>query len=189
MANVRTFVCFEIPKDVTHSLRDLIHYLKTFGRGVRWVRHDGIHLTLKFLGDVDEAQISKIETELENIVSKFQPISVSIAGQGAFPNFQRPRVFWVGLNEPTGSVQTIQQNIEDALVSLGFEKENRRFSPHLTLGRVRFNDPSIDKISKELQRIKIEEHNFFVNEIILMKSDLQAGGAIYTPLKKIKLGS
>ena len=189
MATARTFVCFEIPQNVMHNLRDLIHYLKTFGRGVRWVRHDGIHLTLKFLGEVEESHIENIIAELEQIALKYRPFSVTLSGKGAFPNFQRPKVFWVGIKEPSGSIENIQQDIENALVPIGFEKESRRFSPHLTLGRIKFKDPTVEKISVELQRMKIEENEFLVKELVLMKSDLQLEGALYTPLKKIKLGA
>lgn len=189
MATIRAFICFEIPKEVSYSLRNLIHNLKTCGRGVRWVGHNGIHLTLKFLGEVEEQQIAETESKLEHIASNFHPFSISISGPGVFPNIKKPRIFWVGLDEPTEYIQRIQQDIEKTLVPLGFEEEKRRFSPHLTLGRVKFNGPTIEKIARELLRTTIKKQKFSVNELVLMKSDLQPGGAHYTPIKKIKLGT
>lgn len=187
MESIRTFICFELPEEVRHHLRDLIIYLKTFGRGVRWVRHDGIHLTLKFLGSVEGNRIEEIAREVQAVSSSYQPFSIKLAGKGAFPNFNRPRVFWVGIDEPTGTIAAIQSDIEDRLATLGFKKEERKFSPHLTLGRVKFDDPSVRKIAGELQRMKMDQLEFSANEIVIMKSDLQPNGAVYTPLEKIPL--
>ena len=187
MAKIRTFICFELPKDVTIKLRDLILYLKTFGRGVRWVRHDGIHITLKFLGDVEETQIDRIAERLRTIANDFAPFSLTITGKGAFPNFRRPRTFWLGLSAPENTILSIQERIEEALEQEGFERDNRRFTPHLTLGRVKFPDRTISKIAAELERMKVEEIEFDIREIVLMKSDLQPTGAVYTPLHKIEL--
>ena len=187
MEKIRVFICFELPTEVSHSVRDLIHYLKTFGRGVRWVHHDGIHLTLKFLGEIDSQRIKDVAAVVEKVAKNYAPFALKLAGKGAFPDFKRPRVFWIGIRETADTIHRIQQDLENELETVGFPKDKRQFSPHLTLGRVKFNDPTVHKIALELERMHVEEIEFSMDHIVIMKSDLHPNGAIYTPLRKIKM--
>lgn len=187
METIRIFICFELSKDVTNSLRDLIHYLKTFGRGVRWVRHDGIHLTLKFIGEIEASKLDDIEAVVEKVVKNYKPFKIKLAGKGAFPNLKRPKVFWIGISDMENTIKKIQVELEDAFEKEGFPREERGFSPHLTLGRVKFQDPTVSKISLEMERMTVEEIEFTLNEVVIMQSDLQPNGAMYTPLRKIKI--
>lgn len=189
MEKMRVFICFELSKEVTNSLRDLIHYLKTFGRGVRWVRHDGIHLTLKFIGEIETSQLDEIASAIEKVIKNYKPFKIKLAGKGAFPNFNRPKVFWIGISEVENTIRQIQGDIESALEELGYPREERGFSPHLTLGRVKFQDPTVNKIALELERMKIDEIEFTLSEVVIMQSDLQPNGALYTPLRKIEIPS
>lgn len=189
MEKIRVFICFELSKEVTNSLRDLIHYLKTFGRGVRWVRHDGVHLTLKFIGEIELSQLDEIAAAIEKVIKNYRPFKIKLSGKGAFPNLKRPKVFWIGISEVENTIRQIQEDIETALEKIGYPREERGFSPHLTLGRVKFQDPTVNKISLELERMKVDEIEFTVNEVVIMQSDLQPNGALYSPVRKIKIPS
>ncbi|MBN2413803.1 RNA 2',3'-cyclic phosphodiesterase [candidate division KSB1 bacterium] len=186
MPDIRTFICFEIPVPIKERIVKLQNELRSLGRGVRWVNPDGIHLTLKFLGDVQEKDIVKIAEAVKTSVNGFMPVKIKIANTGAFPNFKRPRVIWIGVEEPTGQLVEIHRVIEQELEKLEYEKENRNFSPHLTLGRIKSSD-GIEKITNKLSNREINFGEFTAVEIIIMKSELKPSGAVYTPLFKIEL--
>ncbi len=186
MTDIRTFICFEIPVSVKEQIVKLQNELKSFGRGVRWINPDGIHLTLKFLGDVPEENIDNIAEAVKSAVKGITPVTIKIANAGSFPNFKRPRVLWIGVEETTGQLGKIHDLIEHELEKLGYDKENRKFSPHLTLGRVKSSE-GIEKISNELANTEINFGEFTAAEIIIMKSDLKQSGAVYTSLFKLKL--
>jgi len=184
MALIRAFICIELDREIAIKIRDYQYYIKTFGRGVRWVKPEGIHLTLKFLGDVEEANIASIAERLKAIAQDFAPFKIKLAGSGAFPNFKRPRIYWIGVEESTGALEKLHDLIDSELEKEGFERERRKFSPHLTLGRIKFIQ-EVEKISTELQRTNFEDEEFLSREIVIMKSELQPGGAVYAPLFKI----
>ena len=186
MEKIRTFICIEIPADILSTFGSLQNSLKSLGRGVRWTRTEGIHLTLKFLGDVEGERIKDISEALVQAKEGVEPFTVLIKGQGAFPNLKQPRVFWIGVEDSTKSLWRLQERIENSLLTVGFKKEERRYSPHLTLGRVKERE-NVDLITDRFQKEQIEESEFTVKEIVIMKSELKSSGAVYTPLQKIKL--
>lgn len=186
MAKVRTFICFNLPREVKENLAQLQTDLKKRGRGVRWARPEGMHLTLKFLGDVDEGKIPEIADAVRKAVADRPVFQVEIAGAGGFPNLHRPRVYWVGVHETSGALEALQARIENELARLGFPKEKRKFSPHLTLGRVKFND-GLKAISEILDNKVLPPMTFTANEIIVMKSQLSPQGSTYTPLAILPL--
>ncbi len=156
------------------------------GSGVSWSRPEGIHLTLKFLGDVEETQVASIAESVRIAAQACAPFSLQVDGTGAFPDFRRPRVYWVGVKEPTGTLTELQTRIETELAKLGFAKEKRAFSAHLTLGRVKSTE-KIGRISTQLQQETPQFGEFITNEITVMQSQLQPSGAVYTPLQRIPL--
>jgi len=188
MANIRTFICIPLPKEIIIQLRDYQIFLKTFGRGVRWVRPAGMHITLKFIGDIEESQVEEIEDKIKIVAKDFSPFDVTIKGTGAFPYLERPKVFWLGIEEPTHSLEKMHDQVQMELAKIGYPREERSFSPHLTMGRVKFSDKTIPKIASALERKPIEECSFTANEIVLMKSDLESTGAIYTPISAFPFG-
>lgn len=186
MAEIRTFICFELPKDVKKVILELQNRLRTFGKGVAWSRIDGVHLTLKFLGNVEQERIESIAAAVARACNGGAPLDMTLAQAGAFPNVKHPRVYWLGVNEPTGRLLTLQQNIESALAEFDFPKDERPFSPHLTLGRVKHLDEP-EKIARALSMYQPPAVSFTVDEVVVMKSELQQAGAEYTPLHRIKL--
>jgi 2'-5' RNA ligase len=186
MAQIRTFICFELPGFIKTELQRVQNALKPISKSVRWSHVDGIHLTLKFLGDVDEEILDDIHNAVKKAAEKSEPFQIDISGVGAFPNFNRPNVYWIGVKESSGALLSIQQKIENELEQIGFAKERRPFSPHLTIGRVKSQE-GLKEISKTLQNAKLPSMTFVAAEILVMKSVLQPGGARYTPLSVIKL--
>lgn len=185
---IRTFICIEIPAPIKEKLTSLQNTLKSLGHGVSWTRTDGMHLTLKFLGDVDSTQIDIIADAVQRATIGMSPFFISIVGAGGFPNLHKPRVLWVGVEQRHGVVVEMQQKIEEELTKVGIPKEERKFSPHLTLGRVKIFQ-GVDGICNRLKELSFAEETFQVSEIVVMRSDLKSDGAVYTPLKTIELKS
>ncbi len=186
MAKLRTFICFELPSRITSAISELEDNLRPLSRGVRWSRPEGIHLTLKFLGDVEESQIDAIALAVQEACENIPAFDIFLEGAGAFPNARQPRVFWLGVKEPSGRLESVQRDIENALEPLGFAREKRAFSPHLTLGRVKFPD-HLDRVSQYLEEHALNSLSFRADTVVLMKSTLKPQGAVYTPLFTIHL--
>ncbi|MBC7188086.1 MAG: RNA 2',3'-cyclic phosphodiesterase [Calditrichaeota bacterium] len=188
MAKIRTFIAIDIPAAQKEQIAQLQATLRRVGGRISWTRPEGIHLTLKFLGDVDQAQIPAVAEAVARASRQVAPFEVSIAGVGAFPNFRQPRVLWVGIEEPTGRLKTLARAIEEELRPLGFPPEGRDFSPHLTLGRVK--DPrGVESVVRALQQANFAAGTFVAHEVRVMKSDLKPTGAEYTALHHIALSS
>lgn len=188
MAKIRTFIAIDIPAAQREQIAQLQATLRRVGGRISWTRPEGIHLTLKFLGDVDQAQIPAVAEAVTRASRQVAPFEVGIAGVGAFPNFRQPRVLWVGIEEPTGRLKALARAIEEELRPLGFPPEVRDFSPHLTLGRVK--DPrGVESVVRALQQANFAGGTFVANEVRVMKSDLKPTGAEYTALHHIALSS
>lgn len=186
MVLLRAFIASELPTPLQDAIQTSTAGLrKTLGNElVRWVPSDNIHLTFKFLGDVSPSSLDLIKQMLVTEASQVQPFEVQIEGLGSYPNSRRPRVLWVGLNAPAALV-ALQHSIEAAAARLGFETEEREYSPHLTIGRVRQNISASEqqKIRTALEDTQIGNLGAAqVDEILLFKSDLQPTGSLYTKL-------
>lgn len=193
MDAIRTFIAIGLPPDLRTKLGNIVQQLQEqcLARGgesarkaVRWVLPDNIHLTLKFLGEVSEANMQALARLLKVEVLRYQPFSIQISGVGTFPNIRRPRVIWAGSEAPP-ALAALQHSIEVETRALGYPTEERDFSPHLTLGRVSQNasPAEIAAISQAIAGMKIGPiGTVFVNQIQLIRSDLHPGGAVYTPL-------
>lgn len=186
MSTLRIFIAIELPAVIRTALSDLQQQLRPLGRGVSWTRPEGIHLTLKFLGDVESGRIEAIAQAVERACHGTAAFGMTVAGVGGFPNLTRPRVLWVGIEESTGRLKTIQEQIETELSALGYPREQRRFSPHLTLGRVKSPD-TLQPLCAEMQKRGFAPIPFAAGSIVIMRSELKPDGALYTPLKRIEL--
>ena len=187
MSKIRTFIAIEIPTEIQDKIGELQNSLKGIGGRISWTKPGNIHLTLKFLGDTDEKIIDEIATELQQAVQKIEGFNISFQGTGVFPNFKRPRVIWVAAKSEGDQLEELAAQIEDCMKNFGYEKENRRFSAHLTLGRVK-DTKGIEPIMEKLRSYEeFVAGNFSVKEFYLIKSELHPAGSIYTPLKKIDL--
>jgi 2'-5' RNA ligase len=182
---IRCFVAIEIDDAVRKELSSLIEELKPSGRGIRWVRPENLHLTLKFLGEVSEERIPEIEKALNKVAAQLEHFTLRIKGTGTFPEKKRPRVVWAGV-ESSGQLFQLQKAIEKALSELGFKEEEREFTGHITLGRVKGSpDQLVAKVTVQglipgLLRFKEKEFGIInVREFVLMKSELRPDGARY----------
>jgi 2'-5' RNA ligase len=192
MEKIRTFIAIELDESIKDGLTRLQERLKGKApRGsVRWVRSEGIHLTLKFLGDVPADQIGEITEALQESCQSFAPFSLSCGGLGCFPNLKRPRVVWVGVQEETGTLAQLQKAIEKNVAPLGYPPEKRKFSPHLTLGRVqrRVSPGDLRRLGELVGASEIGTlGQMKVHSVNLMRSDLRPSGAVYTQLAEVEL--
>lgn len=187
MSKIRAFIAIEIPGEIRTKISELQSSLKRLGGRISWTKPKNIHLTLKFLGDTDESLIDEIAEELKKMAASFSQFQIHVNGIGAFPNFKRPRVIWVGTNSENENLSKIAFEIENRMEKLDFKKETRKFSGHLTLGRIK--DPTgIQPIIDRLQQNKdFHAGSFPVKELFLIKSQLHPTGSIYTILKKVNL--
>ena len=181
---IRSFICVSIPSQVRHSVADVQQELRAVCRDVKWVRPESMHITLKFLGDVEQDRIQALKLSLERAVSSSSPFLMSLDGLGRFPKSGRARVIWAGIRQGAVILKTLAQSVDEACVSLGFEREKRPFSPHLTLGRVRRG--ALIDAERCLQNNDFTSGSFEVREMQLMKSDLLPSGARYTVIHSIK---
>ncbi len=159
---------------------------------IRWVRPGGIHLTLKFLGNVSHERVDQVKETLHEVVARYRVFTIAVGEFGCFPNTTRPRVLWVGIEEPSGTLTGLQASLEGSFTKLGFEAENRAFHPHLTLGRVKRGTIRSDmrSLSETLGNVRIGHlGSLEVDTIHLMRSELKPSGAIYTKLASAKLKS
>lgn len=181
---IRCFIAIELPAQIRQKLDDYLRPLKNEFSFVRWVRVEGIHLTLKFLGEISAKQAADIQNTLSLVKFDLPRFKIRIEGSGAFPNQKHPRVIWLGLKQDAENpLYKLQKIIDNELHQIGFEKEKRRFSPHLTLGRLKFNQDT-QPLFKYLNHHPFPPVEFNVDAFTLIRSKLKPDGAIYTSLKK-----
>ena len=185
--DLRLFIAVPVIPKLRRKFFNLVNQLKTTGADVKWVSEDNFHITLKFLGDTPEDKVGILIETLERTLSDFEPFRMKFYGTGVFPSMKRPKVIWVGLGDAHREISSMAQSVEDALESLGFEKESRPFKSHLTVGRVRSARGTADLI-KQMERLKdYDGGNMKLEEIHLMKSELTGSGPIYTVLHTFPL--
>ncbi|MBI5194612.1 MAG: RNA 2',3'-cyclic phosphodiesterase [Nitrospirae bacterium] len=202
---MRCFISIAIPEDIKKKMSAIQERMKRSGADVSWTKPDGMHLTLKFLGEIEEKRVAKIETAMNIACAGITPFSLQVSGIGVFPppppipplnkggvggvvsRGRHPRVMWIGLNENGNNLIKIQRGIEYQLEEIGFPAEKRRFSPHITLGRVRSNR-NLSQLSAIMDGDRNTEiGGFSVSAVHLIKSDLRPEGALYTELYLLQL--
>lgn len=191
MEKIRAFIAIDLPDPVKDSLSSLEDRLRPAEHPyVKWADPQGIHLTLKFLGNIAADQVPRIIEAITLVSQGLSPIELQIGGLGAFPNLQRPRVIWVAVTGEVERLITLQRGMDQALAPLGFPREGRPFTPHLTLGRLRERASPMERNSIGKLVIATESESsptMEVNQISLMRSTLTPSGAIYSRLASIEL--
>ncbi|HSJ55136.1 MAG TPA: RNA 2',3'-cyclic phosphodiesterase [Anaerolineae bacterium] len=193
MATLRTFIAVDLSAELRAGLGELQDRLRgeVGSRSVRWVQPQGIHLTLKFLGDTPQGQVDEVQSALARAAAAVEPFTISAGGVGCFPNARQPRVVWVGLEEVTGALLRLRNAVEAEVAPLGFPTEKRAFQPHLTLGRVQ-RDASPGDVRRVGQVVAATTTGSLgemaVSEVSYIKSDLRPAGAVYTTLLEAPLG-
>jgi 2'-5' RNA ligase len=182
---IRTFIAFDIiPSEaLTEVIQTIMHKLRN--ERITWVQPGTLHVTLKFLGDTGEQQIPLIKQSLAKSVLSCNPFRIMLEGIGVFKNIHDPRVLWMGCRTEK-SLADLRDKIDLALNMLGYEKEARAFSPHITLGRIKLMRQTnhLSEIIAAFKEKVFQESQ--INEIIFYESRLSANGAVYTPIEKFK---
>ena len=184
---VRAFIAFPLPGDVRSHLRRVQAELKKQDWAVKWVQPEHIHLTLKFLGDVPETEISAIRQAMEAAADGFEAVRLSASGLGAFPGVKRPRVIWCGVSGDLEALKALHERLEAELGALGIEKEGRAFKGHLTLGRVKGRVPPEDLVDAVTRHGHTESRIFSGDCLHLFQSRLKPGGPEYRELACVRL--
>jgi 2'-5' RNA ligase len=186
-ALLRAFVAVEISGEVRAALEAVQSHLKQRRLRARWVRPGGMHLTLKFLGDIPAGQVAGVADALQAAARGHAAFSLTAAGVGVFPGLRRPRVIWAGLSGGTGRLSDLQRSVEERLAALGFPREDRPFHAHLTIGRCSEAVAS-DLMAEALNSFAAKGFGEFdVREIVLFQSTLEPAGPVYTALARVRL--
>jgi len=188
--SLRLFVAIELPGEVREALGRLQHELQRRGlEKLRWVRPEGIHLTLKFLGETPEEKVPALEKALVNAVQGIDAHDLALGKLGTFGG-SRPRVLWVDLTGDVEAVRDLQERTEMALNQLGFEREARGWSPHVTLARVRPETARevASAIAPAITAVEPSGAVIPVGEVSLMRSTLRPSGAVYERVAAFPLG-
>ncbi len=184
---MRIFIAIDIPEALKKEIGKVQLELRNTGADVRWVRPECLHLTLKFLGEIKPEELASISQRLRDSIRDINPFRFSINSLGAFPRPNTPRVVWVGVTPEQESLNELNKRIEDTLVPLGFSKEDRPFTPHLTIGRLRSGSYR-EKLSKKIDELKdISIGKVEVKKILIMESHLSPHGARYECKEEIEL--
>ena len=186
MPPIRTFISFDTPQSIRNEIYALQSQLKNSHADVRWESQEKFHATIKFLGNVDEQQLSRVISTIEENVNRYHRFEIVYQGLGAFPAVRNPRVIWVGCENADGTLEKIKNELDDVLLPFGFEKENRKFHPHITLGRVK-SSKGVTNLTPMLENLTFEPRTTTIGEILVMKSVLKSEGSVYSVLKSIQL--
>jgi 2'-5' RNA ligase len=184
---IRSFIAVELPKPLRDRIMDLQDRLAGAVEHVKWVEAENIHLTLKFLGEVDEGDIYQVCKAAQRAVAAQPAFAMTVAGCGAFPNATRPRVVWCGVREGAQELIALHSNLEKALRPLGCPREDRPFTPHITIGRFR-RTAANPELEKAIERLGSWAGGAFeVRELLIMASQLSGDGPIYSVMGRGRL--
>ena len=188
---IRSFIAIELPGEMVKQLKGFQADLKLpGGHAAKWVDPGSMHLTLKFLGNVEVKRLTAVKDETAIAVGLSRRFHLFTGRTGFFPDHRRPRVFWLGLEGNVEALVTLHKSIDEAMSKLGYARENRPFTAHLTLARLREESSSNDRtdFARTVQaRVFEPPCNIEVNSVALMRSQLTARGAIYTRLAEFGL--
>jgi RNA 2',3'-cyclic 3'-phosphodiesterase len=184
MDDIRSFIAIEIPLSLKSRMEEVQRNLRHTDADVKWVRPEAIHLTLKFLGSIRQEDVERISHALAPVVAQVESFEVRVQGMGCFPNPRNPRVVWLGVDRGKEALASLQRAIEQKMAELSFPPEDRPFSPHLTMGRVRSPRGRVG-LSQALEKHQgVEIGTFRAQGVILFRSELRPSGAVYTKLSE-----
>lgn len=188
---IRTFIAVELSEAAKAEAGRVIARVEEMGiHGVRAVRPHGIHLTIRFLGDVDLDTVPPITSAIRGVASRSHPFELTIGDIGAFPNMRSARVLWVGAEGDIASLSELRESVESELAEIGFGRDRRRFNPHITLVRLRDRVASGDRrrVVEAASTVGYTRVRFPVDSITLFRTTLHPEGSIHTPLSRVRLG-
>jgi 2'-5' RNA ligase len=184
----RTFVAVDVDASVRGVAADLIGKLSSVGADVKWVEPENLHLTLKFLGDVDAREIHQVCLAVGLAAAEVGAFDFNVRGAGAFPSVKRPRTIWLGAGRGEETMSKLAHRIESALETIGYRREARRFTPHLTIGRVRRGGPAVAELGTRLgEYAEFEVGRTAIDEEVVYSSELTSSGPRYEVLGRAPL--
>lgn len=189
MTRLRTFIALDLGSEVRRRLVSWQGNLTEAGAKVKWVEPENLHVTLLFLGEVDQRALIGVCRAVQDAARKVPAFGIRVEGVGAFPNARRPRVIWAGVGEGAEDVGALHGALEQSLLELGeYRREDRKFTPHITLGRIKSErcDPALEEVFKKDEVWKAGE--VAIQEVHVMSSELTRAGPVYTVLSRAPLG-
>lgn len=186
---MRLFLALELPKRVQSALGTTQRSMQSLGRSVRWVSPEAMHITLVFLGETEAGLLSTLGVALRGALANHKAVTLSTAGAGAFPSARSPQVLWAGISGETAALGALQAEVAEALVPLGFPRESRRFTPHVTIGRVTRNATATERAAagNAIDRAIVESHTWRAETVTLFESELKPSGPVYSARDTIPL--
>ena len=179
---MRAFIAIDLPDDIRAAVRRAQASFRSASPDARWTQPEGIHLTLKFLGEISDQKVREVRDSLKKL-EQFEAFAIGLKGFGFFPDARRPRVFWVGV-EALAGLSRLAEQIEEAMRAIGFSREERAFRPHLTLARFRVPQPQPALQALLAQQGDQELGSFEVSEFFLFESKLSPHGAEYRKVER-----
>lgn len=180
---IRSFLAFEMPEKIKEIVSRTLKEMKKRPLDIRWIRAENIHITLVFMGNISQDDLIPIGEAASKTCRRYGPFHVTLTGSGIFGSLHNPRVLWIGLDGDLARISYFRNSLQKNLKPFGIKEEKRRFKPHLTLGRFRKGSGSrvnMDKFLSDYQNIT--SPTCTVKELVLFKSELRPGGAVYSKL-------
>jgi 2'-5' RNA ligase len=190
MPGVRTFIALDPGEAIRARMVSLQESLRRTGTEVKWAEPENLHITLLFLGEVDSRDLMGVCRAVEQAAREHRAIELTIEGIGCFPNIRRPRVVWIGVGQGSEAVAALHDGLERSLLELGcYRREERRFTPHITLGRIRGEKPMDPLTAVLLKKQDYKAGAGRVGEVLVMSSELSPRGSVYTVMSRAPLES
>jgi 2'-5' RNA ligase len=184
---MRLFISIEIPDAIKNNIEKLIKELGTHLTPIKWVDKKNLHLTIKFLGEVDGSRIEELKGLTKESIGEMGKLSISIKGIGVFPDSMHPRMIWVGLGNGLAKVREVSQKVEKLLSSKGFREEENEFTPHLAIGRIK-SEINIISLKRFMDENKdMDLGSFDAENLSIVKSTLKPTGPVYEIIGQVKL--
>jgi 2'-5' RNA ligase len=190
VASIRTFIAVDLSPGVRAKAAQLIRKLSFFDDDVQinWVEPQNMHITLKFLGDVPDYDVPQAIRQVQAAAEGFGEFTIRCGGAGAFPSIDKPRTVWLGLTEGADELEELKDRLDDSLAKMRFPRENRRFAPHVTLGRIRRGGPALAELTKRLRDNEdAPGGESAVDELVVYSSELTKQGPVYVPMSRVPL--
>ena len=175
MDKIRTFIAVDLPQDAKLEVDRLTSSFRNEGRGVKWVNAENLHITLRFLGDIDQESVPKLAENIKTNIYGFGKFDLSLSGLGGFPNLKMPRVIWVDTDIGKDKLRDLATAVEMACIESKFGRSDKRFMAHLTIGRVK-NPSGIDNVLKKIRKTTFGAGPFNITGVTIFKSDLSPAG-------------
>jgi 2'-5' RNA ligase len=180
---IRSFLAFELPDEIKTIVTRVSGEIRKSSLEVRWVRPEFIHLTVVFMGDIESEQIAPMGESVRAVCSQHSPFTISLKPMGCFPNPRNPRVVWLGIDGDLERMSRFRDDLQHALSPFGIKEEERAFRPHLTLGRLKKpgrRQTDLDQLLAKYKELSSPART--LSELVLFRSDLKPGGAVYTKM-------